>query len=72
MVGRILVNGNEAKPAKEVNEGDVITLTFSSRIIELKVLDMPTVTKKGSSASFVVVQSEKRLPKDEDLWSENP
>ena len=70
--GRVLVNGHEAKPAKEVKEGDVITLKFSSRIVDLNVLEMPTSSKKTSSEVFYTVTSETRLPKDKDLWSENP
>jgi ribosomal 50S subunit-recycling heat shock protein len=70
--GRVLVNGHDAKPAKEVKEGDVITLKFSTRIIELNVLEIPTSSKKTSSESGYTVTSEKRLPKDKDLWSENP
>jgi ribosomal 50S subunit-recycling heat shock protein len=70
--GRVLVNGHEAKPAKEVKEGDVITLKFSSRIVDLNVLEIPATTKKASPEAFYTVQSEKRLPKDKDLWIENP
>jgi ribosomal 50S subunit-recycling heat shock protein len=70
--GRVLVNGHEAKPAKEVKEGDVITLKFSSRIVDLNVLEMPATSIKASPEAFYTVQSEKRLPKDKDLWSENP
>ena len=70
--GRVLVNGHEAKPAKEVNKGDVITLKFSSRIVDLNVLEMPTSSKKASSEAFYSVKSETRLPRDKDLWSENP
>jgi len=70
--GRVLVNGHEAKPAKDVNAGDVITLKFSSRIIDLNVLEMPTSSKKASSEEFYTIKSETRLPGDKDLWSENP
>jgi len=70
--GRVLVNGHEAKPAKEVKEGDVITLKFSSRIVDLNVLEIPTSSKKASPEAFYTITSETRLPKDKDLWSENP
>jgi ribosomal 50S subunit-recycling heat shock protein len=70
--GRMLVNGHEAKSAKDVKEGDVITLKFSSRIVDLNVLELPTSSKKAASEAFYTVKSETRLPKDKDLWSENP
>jgi ribosomal 50S subunit-recycling heat shock protein len=38
--GSVLVNGLETKPAKEVKQGDRITLKFSTRIIELEVLEV--------------------------------
>ncbi len=71
--GGVLVNGRAAKPAKEIKQGDVITLTFSSRRVELKVLDMPAGArgKKFSPGDFYRIASETRLPKEKDLWSEN-
>lgn len=70
--GRVLVNGHEAKPAKDVREGDVVTLKFSTRIVDLNVLEIPASSKAASPDAFYSVKSETRLPKDKDLWSENP
>jgi ribosomal 50S subunit-recycling heat shock protein len=70
--GRILVNGLEAKPAKGVKTGDVLTLKFSSRMLVLTVLEIPPSSKKASSDAFYAVKSETRLSRERDLWSENP
>jgi len=70
--GRVLVNSHEAKPAKEVKQGDVITLKFSSRIINLDVLGIPASSRKAPPEELYRVTSETRLPKEEDLWSESP
>ncbi len=70
--GRVLVNGHEAKPAKETRPGDRITLKLSSRIIELEVLGMPASPKKALPEELYRVQGETRLPKEKDLWSEDP
>ncbi len=70
--GRVLVNGHEAKPAKEVKRGDIITLNFSSRIIELDIIEIPASSNKASPETFYTVRSETRLPRDKDLWNENP
>lgn len=70
--GRVLVNGHEAKPGKEIKAGDVLTLKFSSRILDLNVLEIPVSPKKTQPESVYSVKSEKRLPKENDLWSENP
>ena len=70
--GRVLVNGHTAKSSKEVKERDVVTLKFSSRIVELNVLKLPASSKKASSEEFYTITSETRLPKENDLWIENP
>ena len=67
--GRVLVNSHESKPAREVRQGDIITVKFSSRIIEIEVLGMPASSKKASAGEGYKVRSDVRLPKDKDLWS---
>jgi ribosomal 50S subunit-recycling heat shock protein len=69
--GRVFVNGQGAKPAKEVKEGDSITLKFASRILELDILGIPLSSKKSSPDELYKMRSETRLPKEKDLWSEN-
>jgi ribosomal 50S subunit-recycling heat shock protein len=70
--GRVLVNGHEAKPGKEIKAGDTITLKYTSRTLDLKVLDMPVSPKKAPAETFYTVTSETKLPRENDLWSENP
>lgn len=41
-MGRVLVNGNPAKPAKQLKEGDVITIEYANRKVCAKVLKVPT------------------------------
>lgn len=55
--GRVLVNSHEAKPAREVKPGDVITLAYSARIIEAEVLDItaPGAGKKLPNAPYRIV-----------------
>ena len=40
--GRILVNGNVAKPAKEIKEGDIIEIEGFSKTTKVKVLKVPS------------------------------
>lgn len=71
--GRALVNGHESKPAKEVRQGDRIILKFPSRIIELEVLDLLTITpKKADAALLYRVISEKRTEREDNVWTKNP
>jgi len=71
--GRVLVNGNEAKPAREVRQHDVVTLKFSSRVIELEITGMPAASsgKKTSPEELYRIKSDIRLPTEKKLWNEN-
>ena len=40
-MGRVLVNGNPAKPAKQLKVGDIIEIEYSNRIEKVKVLIIP-------------------------------
>lgn len=39
--GRILVNGNLAKPAKQLKEGDIITIVQADCEIKARILKVP-------------------------------
>lgn len=39
--GRVLVNGNVAKPSKQLKEGDIITIENPNRSISVKILRIP-------------------------------
>ncbi len=40
-MGRVLVNGNPAKPAKQLKVGDLITIEYANKNISAKVLVIP-------------------------------
>lgn len=40
-LGRVLVNGNVAKPAKQLKVGDIITIEYANKNIVAKVLAIP-------------------------------
>lgn len=39
--GRVLVNGNTAKPSKQLKEGDIITIESTRNPVNVKVLKIP-------------------------------
>ncbi len=41
-MGRVLVNGNPAKPAKQLKVGDIIEIEYSNRTERAEVLIIPT------------------------------
>ena len=41
-MGRVLINGNQAKPAKQLKVGDIIEIEYSNRVEKVEVLIIPT------------------------------
>ncbi|MBQ8458945.1 RNA-binding S4 domain-containing protein [bacterium] len=41
-MGRVFVNGNPSKPAKQIKENDVIEIEFARKTIKAKVIKVPT------------------------------
>ena len=41
-MGRVLVNGNQAKPAKQLKVGDIIEIEYANRVEKVEVLIIPT------------------------------
>lgn len=41
-MGRVLINGNPAKPAKQIKENDVITIEYANRTVKAQILKVPT------------------------------
>lgn len=41
-MGKVYVNGNIAKPAKQLKVGDVIKIEYTNKTISVKVVTVPT------------------------------
>ncbi len=39
--GRVFVNGNPAKPAKQLKEGDIIQIEYANRNVTVKIVKIP-------------------------------
>ncbi|MBO7672352.1 RNA-binding S4 domain-containing protein [bacterium] len=39
--GRVFVNNNPAKPAKQLKEGDIIRIEYANHTLEVRVLKVP-------------------------------
>ncbi len=55
---RIMVNGKNAKASYNVKLGDLITVTFGTRQITVRVLDIKETTKKTEAVGMYEVVSE--------------
>jgi len=56
-MGRVLINGIPAKPAKQIKENDIITIEYANRTIKAKVLKVPTgnVSIQESSTLYTIL-----------------
>ena len=57
-MGRILVNGNSAKPAKQLKVGDLIEIEYSNRVEKVEVLVVPTgnVSVQEASSLYKIIE----------------
>lgn len=57
---RITINGRIAKAGTEVKVGDILIINFGTKIIEVKVLDVPEVIKSNEAKSIYEIVREER------------
>ena len=57
-MGRVLVNGNPSKPAKQLKVGDVIEIEYANRIEKYEVLVVPVgnVSVQEASSLYKVLE----------------
>lgn len=55
---RISVNGKSAKASYNVKAGDFITVSFGSKSVTVKVLEIKETTKKAEAAGMYEIISE--------------
>ncbi len=56
---RVLVNNKPAKPSKDVQVGDLITIVFGRKIVEVKITRLIESTKKEDALLMYELISEK-------------
>ena len=57
-MGRVLVNGNSAKPAKQLKVGDIIEIEYASKTEKVEVLVIPSgnVSIQESSTLYKIIE----------------
>ena len=57
-MGRVLVNGNSAKPAKQLKVGDIIEIEYSSKTekVEVLVITNGNVSIQESSTLYKIIE----------------
>jgi ribosomal 50S subunit-recycling heat shock protein len=58
----VSLDGRAAKPGKEVKEGQIITIDFAHRILEVEILEIPlrSVRKDEASNFYKVIREENK------------
>ena len=60
-MGRVLVNGNVSKPAKQLKVGDIIGIEYANKTEFYEVLIVPTgnVSVQEASTLYKIIEKEK-------------
>ncbi len=56
--GRVIVNGNPAKPSKQLKEGDVLIIESKNKSLTVKIIKIPqgNISVQESSTLYEVVE----------------
>lgn len=54
--GRIEINNKEAKPSKNVNIGDIVTVHFGQKTVVFKVLEVPESSKFNPDRLYEIIE----------------
>jgi ribosomal 50S subunit-recycling heat shock protein len=58
--GMVLLDGKVAKPGKEIKPGQIITINFAHRILEVEVLEIPlrNIRKEDAKNFYKIIREE--------------
>ena len=57
-MARVFVNDNPAKPAKQLKEGDIISIEYKTKTLKAKVLKIPqsNVSDKEAPSLYEIIE----------------
>lgn len=61
--GRIEINNKTAKSSTKLEVGDIITITFGNKVVEIKVLELLDSTKKEDAPNMFEIIRETYIEK---------
>jgi len=62
---RVEINGRLVKPSHDVKAGDIVTITFGNRQIEIRVLSIQEPKKKQEASDMYEILKESRIEQTE-------
>ena len=63
---RVEINGKVVKPAHEVKVGDIVTITFGNRQLQVRVLSVQEVKRKQDASDMYEILSESRIEQSDN------
>ena len=57
--GKVIVNGQEVKPARQIKEGDEVELVFTGGSLKFRILKIKETVKKDEAQSLYEVINER-------------
>ena len=57
--GKVVVNGNKAKPAHQIKVGDIVEINYTSGTVRFRIKEIKETVKKDEAASLYEI-----LPND--------
>ncbi|MBR0474279.1 MAG: RNA-binding S4 domain-containing protein [Erysipelotrichaceae bacterium] len=64
---RVVVNGRVAKPSTDIKPGDVIEVTFGSRCLVVRVLEVKDIVKKNEADTMYEVIEERIVEENGEI-----
>ena len=64
---RVVVNGRVAKPSTDIKQGDVIEVTFGSRCLVVRVLEVKDIVKKNEADTMYEVIEERIVEENGEI-----
>ncbi|MDE7168021.1 MAG: RNA-binding S4 domain-containing protein [Clostridia bacterium] len=56
--GKVIVNGKEVKPAKQIKIGDEVELQFTGGAVKFRILNIKETVKKDEASTLYEILSE--------------
>jgi len=50
--GKVSVNGKDAKPSKQIKEGDVVEINYATGVLKFKILKVKETVKKDEAETL--------------------
>ncbi len=56
--GKVIINGKEVKPSKEVKVGDIVEIQYATATLRFRVLAVNEIVKKADASSLYEIITE--------------